>query len=51
MLGMRNSLVGLSEDLTKKQQSLKQFLREALYLHPRVQLMTENAHEVISSSI
>ena len=41
-------MIGLSEDLTKKQQSLKQFLREALYLHPRVQVMTENAHEVIS---
>ena len=41
-------MIGLSEDLTKKQQSLKQFLRETLYLHPRVQVMTENAHEVIN---
>ena len=42
------AIIALSEDLTKKQQSLKQFLREALYLHPRVQVMTDNAHEVIS---
>ena len=42
-------IIALSEDLTKKQQSLKQFLREALYLHPRVQVMTDNAHEVINS--
>ena len=41
-------MIGLSEDLKKKQQTLKQFLRGALYLHPRVQVMTENAHEVIS---
>jgi dGTPase len=41
-------IIALSVDLTKKQQSLKQFLREALYLHPRVQVMTDNAHEVIS---
>ena len=43
------AIIALSEDLTKKQQSLKQFLREALYLHPRVQVMTDNAHEVINS--
>ena len=42
------AIITLSVDLTKKQQSLKQFLREALYLHPRVQVMTDNAHEVIS---
>ena len=42
-------IIALSEDLTKKQQSLKQLLREALYLHPRVQVMTDNAHEVINS--
>ena len=41
-------MIGLSEDLTKKQQSLRQFLREALYLHPRVQVMTDNAHEIIN---
>jgi hypothetical protein len=28
-------MIGLSEDMTKKQQSLKQFLREALYLAPK----------------
>jgi len=39
----------LSEDMSKKQQSLKQFLRAALYLHPRVQAMTDNAHDVINA--
>ena len=43
------TMIGLSEDMTKKQQSLKQFLREALYLHPRVQAMTDNANDVINS--
>jgi dGTPase len=43
------AIIALSEDLTKKQQSLKQFLREALYLHPRVQAMTDNANDVINS--
>ena len=43
-----NSIIGLSVDMTKKQQSLKQFLREALYLHPRVQVMTDNARDVIN---
>ena len=42
-------MIGLSEDMEKKQQSLKRFLREALYLHPRVQAMTDNAHDVIKS--
>jgi dGTPase len=41
-------MIGLSEDMAKKQQSLKQFLREALYLHPRVQAMTDNANDVIN---
>ena len=43
------SVIGLSKDMAKKQQSLKRFLREALYLHPRVQAMTANAHDVINS--
>ena len=43
------TIIALSTDLTKKQQSLKQFLREALYLHPRVQAMTDKAHEVINA--
>ena len=43
------TIIALSADLTKKQQSLKQFLRDALYLHPRVQAMTDNAHEVINA--
>ena len=42
-------MIGLSEDMTKKQQSLKRFLREALYLHPRVQTMADNANDVINS--
>jgi dGTPase len=42
-------MIGLSEEMAKKQQSLKQFLREALYLHPRVQVMTDNANDVINS--
>ena len=41
--------IALSADMAKKQQSLKQFLREALYLHPRVQAMTDNAYDVINS--
>ena len=49
--GVRNAdpMIGLSEDMAKKQQSLKRFLREALYLHPRVQAMTDNAQDVINS--
>ena len=43
------AIISLSDDMTKKQQSLKQFLREALYLHPRVQVMTDNANDVINS--
>ena len=42
-------MIALSEGMSKKQQSLKQFLREALYLHPRVQAMTDNAHDVINA--
>ena len=42
------AVITLSEDMTKKQQSLKRFLREALYLHPRVQAMTDNANDVIN---
>ena len=42
-------IISLSENMTKKQQSLKKFLREALYLHPRVQVMTDNANDVINS--
>ena len=42
-------MIGLSVDMAKKQQSLKRFLREALYLHPRVQDMTDNANDVINS--
>ena len=42
-------VIGLSENMSKKQQSLKQFLREKLYLHPRVKAMTDNAQDVIQS--
>ena len=41
--------IGLSVTMAKKQQSLKQFLREKLYLHPRVKAMTDNAQDVIQS--
>ena len=43
------TIIALSEGMTNKQQSLKRFLREALYLHPRVQAMTDNAYNVINS--
>ena len=43
------TIIGLSDDMIKKQQSLKRFLKEALYLHPRVQAMTDNANIVINS--
>ena len=42
-------VIGLSVTMAKKQQSLKQFLREKLYLHPRVKAMTDNAQDVIQS--
>ena len=42
------AVITLSEDMTKKQQSLKRFLKESLYLHPRVQAMTDNANDVIN---
>jgi dGTPase len=44
-----DSIINLSVGMTKKQQSLKKFLRETLYLHPRVQAMTDNASNVINS--
>lgn len=44
-----DTIIALSADMSKKQQFLKQFLREALYLHPRVQAMTDNAYDVINS--
>ena len=42
-------VIGLSMTMAKKQQSVKQFLRNKLYLHPRVKAMTDNAQEVIQS--
>ena len=42
-------VIGLSHNMSKKQQSVKQFLRNKLYLHPRVKAMTDNAQEVIQS--
>ena len=42
------AVITLSEDMTKKQQSLKRFLKESLYLHPRVQAITDNANDVIN---
>ncbi len=40
-------IIGLSENMMKKQQLMKNFLRKNLYLHPRVKEMTDNAHDVI----
>ena len=40
-------VIGLSHNMSKKQQSVKQFLRNKLYLHPRVKAMTDNSHDVI----
>ena len=40
-------IIGLTDNMIKKQQSLKVFLRNKLYLHPRVKAMTDNAHDVI----
>jgi dGTPase len=42
-------LIGLSDELTAVQASLKQFLRRELYTHPHVQQMTRRAHETISA--
>lgn len=42
-----SSLIGLSDNMMQKQQLVKNFLREKLYLHPRVKTMTDNAHDVI----
>ena len=44
-----DTIISLSKVMTKKQLSLKRFLREALYSHPRVQAMTDNAFDVINS--
>ena len=40
-------IIGLSDNMMKKQQLVKNFLRKKLYLHPRVKEMTDNAHDVI----
>ena len=40
-------IIGLSDNMVKKQQLVKNFLRNKLYLHPRVKEMTDNAHDVI----
>ena len=40
-------IIGLSDNMVKKQQLVKNFLRKKLYLHPRVKEMTDNAHDVI----
>lgn len=40
-------IVGLSTSVTQKQSELKRFLRQSLYLHPRVVEMTQNAEKII----
>ena len=40
-------LVGSSDALQQAQRALKEFLRDALYTHPHVQRMTQQAHETV----
>ena len=42
-------LIGFSEPFLENQRTLKRFLREHLYRHPKVRTMTERAHEVVST--
>ena len=42
-------LIGFSEPFLETQRTLKRFLREKLYRHPKVRTMTERAHEVVST--
>ena len=42
-------LIGFSEPFLETQSTLKRFLREHLYRHPKVRTMTERAHEVVST--
>ena len=41
-------LIGFSEPFVETQRTLKQFLRERLYRHPKVRTMTERARGVVS---
>jgi len=40
-------LIGFSAPLADAQHQLKRFLRDALYTHPRVRQMTEQAHDTV----
>ncbi len=42
-------LIGFSEPFSEAQKTLKQFLREELYRHPKVRDMTEQAREIVST--
>ena len=42
-------LIGFSEPFLEAQATLKNFLRERLYRHPKVRSMTERAHDIVSS--
>jgi dGTPase len=44
---LSHGLIEFSAPLREAQLALKQFLRDALYTHPRVRLMTEQAHDTI----
>jgi dGTPase len=44
---LERGLIEFSPPLREAQRALKQFLREALYTHPRVQVMTEQAHATV----
>jgi dGTPase len=41
-------LIGFSEPFAEAQRSLKRFLRDHLYRHPRVRSMTERAQEIVA---
>ena len=42
-------LIGFSEPFLETQRTLKRFLRERLYRHPKVRTMTERARDVVST--
>ena len=41
-------LIGFSQPFAKAQRSLKAFLREHLYRHPRVRVMSDEAHRIVT---
>lgn len=45
--GAPQPLIRFGAELASAQRSLKQFLRDSLYTHPRVKQMTQQAHETV----